>query len=87
MKSNLTKNLILAGVIAIAVGSAIVSVNSESHKRNRVCEGRDGLKVADRVPTGKSRMRRFVITTEGERIPYREWISTCTPVRLPGEEP
>lgn len=86
MKS-LNSNLILAGVVAIAVASAIVSVSNETHKRNRVCEGRDGLKVAERVPTGKSRMRRFVITTEGERIPYREWISTCTPVRLPGEEP
>jgi hypothetical protein len=55
-------------------------------RRNRVCEGREGLQVAVSVPAGKGRFRRNVKTSDGDLIPYGEWVSSCKAVYLPGEE-
>lgn len=73
------------GIAALLIIWALINHDQRSDL-TRVCEGRDGLKVAKSVPAGKSRFRHDVITLEGEHIPYAEWVH-CQAVYLPGQAP
>lgn len=59
-----------------------IMMPEELDRKVRVCEGRDGLQVADRVPVGKRRWRKDVIMNDGSTIPFREWVK-CEMVSLP----
>lgn len=73
------------GLCALLLIHAIMS-QGDPDTHVRVCQGREGVKVADYIPGGKRRHSRNVTTKSGELIPYGEWVRSCRAIHLPGAE-
>ena len=73
--------VIMAVFMTYAIVENIVSPN-EYNQRVRLCNHREGVQVAKRIPAGKGRIYRDVILEDDTTMPYREWLQ-CEMVTLP----
>lgn len=55
---------------------------TEYRPSGKLCQNREGIQIASRVPAGKRRWSKMVLFYHGAPMPYGEWIR-CARVDLP----